>query len=158
MRIYIISSYDFVSKFGVLNKVKIQKIIKNFIQKLYIKTPSIKQLVMNLSGGNQQKVIIARWLSANSDLILLDEPTRGIDVGAKQEVHQLIFNMAANGKTILVASSEIPELLKICDRIYVMHEGCISAEFINENLSSDQILHAAFGRIRNQLEKQEINE
>lgn len=144
----IISSYDFVSKFGVLNKGKILKIIKTYIQKLSIKTPSVKQLVMNLSGGNQQKVIIARWLSANSDLILLDEPTRGIDVGAKQEVHQLIFNMAANGKTILVASSEIPELLKICDRIYVMHEGCISAEFINENLSSDQILHAAFGRDR----------
>ncbi len=142
----IISSYDLVSKYGVLNKGKILKIIKDFIQKLSIKTPSIKQLVMNLSGGNQQKVIIARWLSANSDLILLDEPTRGIDVGAKQEVHQLIFNMADNGKAILVASSEIPELLKICDRIYVMHEGCITAEFINKNLSSDQILHAAFGR------------
>ena len=142
----IISSYDSVSKFGVLNKRKIADIIRIFIRKLMIKTPSPKQLVMNLSGGNQQKVIIARWLSANSDLILLDEPTRGIDVGAKQEVHQLIFEMATNGKTILVASSEIPELLKICDRIYVMHEGCITAEFTNKNLRSDQILHAAFGR------------
>ncbi|MGC8777409.1 MAG: D-xylose ABC transporter ATP-binding protein, partial [Candidatus Caldatribacteriaceae bacterium] len=94
----------------------------------------------------QQKVIIARWLMADSDVIMLDEPTRGIDVGAKQEVHQLIFEMAENGKAILVASSEIPELLKICDRIYVMHEGCITAEFINKDLKSEQILHAAFGK------------
>jgi ribose transport system ATP-binding protein len=142
----IISSYDFVSKFGILNKIKILNIIKDYIQKLRIKTPTFKQLVIYLSGGNQQKVVIARWLSANSDLILLDEPTRGIDVGAKQEVHNLIFEMAANGKAILVASSEIPELLRICDRIYVMHEGCVMAEFINENLRSDQILHAAFGK------------
>jgi len=142
----IISSYNYVSKYGILSKIKILNIIKDFIQKLSIKTPTPKQLVMYLSGGNQQKVIIARWLAANSDLILLDEPTRGIDIGAKQEVHHLIFEMATNGKAILVVSSEIPELLKICDRIYVMHEGYITAEFINENLQSDQILHAAFGR------------
>jgi len=142
----VISSYDSMSKCGVLNKRKIMDTVRNFIQKLTIKTPSPRQLVMNLSGGNQQKVIIARWLMADSDLIMLDEPTRGIDVGAKQEVHQLIFEMAKSGKAILVASSEIPELLKICDRIYVMHEGCISAEFINKNLKSEQILHAAFGK------------
>lgn len=141
-----ISSYNAMSKYGILNKRKIMDTVKDFIWKLMIKTPTPKQLVMNLSGGNQQKVIIARWLMADSDLILLDEPTRGIDVGAKQEVHQLIFEMAKNGKAILVASSEIPELLKICDRIYVMHEGCITAEFINKDLQSEQILHAAFGK------------
>jgi ABC-type sugar transport system ATPase subunit len=93
-------------------------------------------------------VIIARWLSAESDLIMFDEPTRGIDVGAKQEVYQLIDALARAGKAVLVVSSQIPELLAICDRIYVMHEGRISAEFKNEDLSSDQILKAAFGQTR----------
>jgi ribose transport system ATP-binding protein len=144
----IISSLGAVSSAGILNWGKIRERVKGFIQRLQIKTPSQKQPVMYLSGGNQQKVIIARWLSAESDLIMFDEPTRGIDVGAKQEVYQLIDELARAGKAVLVVSSQIPELLAICDRIYVMHEGRISAEFKNEDLSSDQILKAAFGQTR----------
>ncbi len=142
----IISSYGNVSRFGVINKPKIINLVKQYISTLSIKTLNHKQPVMYLSGGNQQKVIIARWLSANSDFIMFDEPTRGIDVGAKQEVYTLMVRMANEGKAILVVSSEIPELLKICSRVYVMHEGRISAELAHENLTSDQILNAAFGR------------
>jgi ribose transport system ATP-binding protein len=142
----IISSLDSVSVGGLLNNSKIFARVREFIEKLQIKTPSQKQPVMYLSGGNQQKVIIARWLSADSKLIMFDEPTRGIDVGAKHEVYHLIHNMAQSGKGVLLVSSQIPELLQICDRIYVMHEGKIAAEYQNKGLSSDRILNAAFGR------------
>jgi ribose transport system ATP-binding protein len=142
----ILSSMDSVSRLGILNKSRIALRVKEFIDKLRIRTPSARQLAGYLSGGNQQKVIIARWLSAESDLVMFDEPTRGIDVGAKQEVYSLMFDMAANGKAILVVSSEIPELLRVCDRIYVMHEGRMYAELKNEDLTTDMILHAAFGR------------
>ncbi len=144
----ILSSLDSVTFFGVLKKGKILKRVKSIVKKLAIKTPSLKQLVIYLSGGNQQKVIIARWLSAECDVLMFDEPTRGIDVGAKQEVHNLMKTLAQQGAGILVVSSEIPELMKICDRIYVMHEGEISAEFPAENVTSDLILNAAFGRQR----------
>jgi len=113
---------------------------------LMIKASSLRQPVMYLSGGNQQKVVIARWLSAQSDLLMFDEPTRGIDVGAKQEVYHLILQLAEQKKGILMVSSEIPELIRICDRVYVMHEGRISAELEAEAISSDKILNAAFGR------------
>ena len=144
----ILSSLDSVSYAGILRKGKILKRVLNFIHKLDIKTPGHKQLVMYLSGGNQQKVIIARWLCAECDVLLFDEPTRGIDVGAKQEVHNLMKNLAEQGAAILVVSSEIPELMKICNRIYVMHEGSISGEFATEGLTSDMILNAAFGRTK----------
>jgi ribose transport system ATP-binding protein len=140
-----LSSLDNVSVLSILKKAKMQKLVKNFIRKLDIKTPSSKQLVVYLSGGNQQKVIIARSLCAECDVLLFDEPTRGIDVGAKQEVHSLMKDLAHQGAALLVVSSEIPELMRICDRIYVMHEGRISGEFYTENLTSDMILNAAFG-------------
>jgi len=143
----ILSSLDDVSYAGILNKVKIFRRVKSFIEKLDIRTPTQKQLVMYLSGGNQQKVIIARWLCAECDVLMFDEPTRGIDVGAKQEVHNLMRNLASQGAALLVVSSEIPELMRICDRIYVMHEGRIAAEFPAENLTSDMILNAAFGQL-----------
>lgn len=142
-----ISSLPQYSWFGLLSKSRLFRMVKELVQKLDIKTPGLKQAVVYLSGGNQQKVIIARWLAADSDLILFDEPTRGIDVGAKQEVYSLMNEMANSGKGIIVVSSEVPELLRTCDRIYVMHEGGIKAEFDNQNLSSEQILQAAFGRV-----------
>jgi ribose transport system ATP-binding protein len=142
-----ISSLPHYCRFGMISKPKLFRRVRELVQKLAIKTPGLKQAVMYLSGGNQQKVIIARWLAADSDLILFDEPTRGIDVGAKQEVYSLMHEMAGSGKGIIVVSSEIPELLRTCDRIYVMHEGTIKAEFGNKDLSSEQILNAAFGRV-----------
>jgi ribose transport system ATP-binding protein len=142
----ILSSLNKFSTAGILKKRRILRRVRDFGEKLQIKTPSYKQLVAYLSGGNQQKVIIARWLCAECDVLMFDEPTRGIDVGTKLEVHHLIMNLAQQGAAILVVSSEIPELMKVCDRIYVMHEGKISAMFPTENLTSDMILNAAFGR------------
>jgi ribose transport system ATP-binding protein len=144
----ILSSLDSVTTAGVLKKGKIFRRVGDFIHTLDIKTPGQKQLVVYLSGGNQQKIIIARWLCAECDVLLFDEPTRGIDEGAKQEVHNLMKNLAGQGAALLVVSSEIPELMKLCDRIYVMHEGTISGEFQSKGLTSDMILNAAFGRAR----------
>jgi ABC-type sugar transport system ATPase subunit len=142
----ILSSLNRFSTAGVLHKRRILRRVRDFAEKLQIKTPSYKQLVTYLSGGNQQKVIIARWMCAECDVLMFDEPTRGIDVGTKLEVHHLIANLAREGAAVLVVSSEIPELMRLCDRIYVMHEGRISAEFSTDNLTSDMILNAAFGR------------
>jgi len=151
----ILSSLNAVSTAGILKKGKIFKRVRNFIDKLDIKTPGQKQLVMFLSGGNQQKVIIARWLCAECDVLMFDEPTRGIDVGAKQEVHNLMKSLAQQGAALIVVSSEIPELMKICDRIYVMHEGTIAGEFHSEGLTSDMILNAAFGRSKKEAVEQQ---
>jgi methyl-galactoside transport system ATP-binding protein len=93
------------------------------IAAMKVKTPSKKTLIKSLSGGNQQKVIIGRWLLTNPDVLLMDEPTRGIDVGAKYEIYQLILNLASQGKGVMMVSSEMPELLGICDRILVMSNG-----------------------------------
>ena len=95
----------------------------SYRKKLHIATPSIHALVQNLSGGNQQKVVIAKWLYRNSDILILDEPTRGIDVGAKREIYDLICSLVRNGKTVIVISSELPEVLGVSDRILVLHEG-----------------------------------
>jgi ribose transport system ATP-binding protein len=142
----ILSSLNKFSTAGVLKKRRIFRRVRDFAERLQIKTPSYKQLVAYLSGGNQQKVIIARWLCAECDVLMFDEPTRGIDVGTKLEVHHLMMNLARQGAAVLVVSSEIPELMRVCDRIYVMHEGRISAMFSTDDLTSDMILNAAFGR------------
>lgn len=111
--------------------------------RLRVKTPSLKQLIRNLSGGNQQKVIIARWLMDDPDILILDEPTRGIDVGAKYEIYSIINQMAASGKAIIIVSSEMPELIGICDRCLVMCEGTITGELSGSQLSQDQIMYLA---------------
>ena len=91
----------------------------------------------NLSGGNQQKIVLAKWLESNADIIIFDEPTRGIDIGAKYEIYQLINNLADQGKSIIIVSSELPELLGMCDRIIVMHEGQVKGE-INDPSGTNQ--------------------
>lgn len=111
------------NKFGFLNHKQIEEDCINYKEKIRIKTPSLDQLIANLSGGNQQKVLVARWLLTNPDILILDEPTRGIDVGAKAEIHSLVSDLAGQGKTIIMVSSELPEILGMCDRIMVMHEG-----------------------------------
>lgn len=112
---------------------------------LGIKTPSIEQIVENLSGGNQQKVVFARWMLAKSDLLILDEPTVGIDVGAKQEIYRLLNVIAAEGRGILMISSELPELLGMCDRILVMREGRIVQEVSREEATQEKILYYSAG-------------
>ncbi len=118
---------NFVSG-GVVNEAKIAKVTKEYVNKLELKTPSIKQLVRNLSGGNQQKVVIAKWLVRDCDILIFDEPTRGIDVGAKSEIYKLMNQLASDGKSIIMISSEMPELLRMSDRIMVMCEGKLTGE------------------------------
>ena len=112
----------------VLDHKKIGEIVDSSIKKLRIKTPNMKEHIANLSGGNQQKVIIARWLANDPDILIMDEPTRGIDVGAKHEIYEIMNDLAAQGKSIIMVSSEMAELLGMSDRVYVMCDGKMRGE------------------------------
>ena len=115
----------------------------SYIEKLRIKTPSELALLKNLSGGNQQKVILGRWLLTKPEVLLLDEPTRGIDVGAKYEIYQLIIDLANEGKVVIMVSSEMPELLGVCDRILVMSGGRLAGEVDARNTTQEEIMTLA---------------
>jgi len=131
---------EFISKNGILDKdLELHK-AKEIREKLNVKTPTVEQLVGNLSGGNQQKVLVGKWIFAQPNVLLLDEPTRGIDVGAKYEIYQIINNLVAQGKAVLMISSELPELLGMCDRIYVMNESHIIAELDGKDASQERIM------------------
>ena len=106
-------------------------------QRLRVKTPGMEEIILNLSGGNQQKVLVGRWLLTNPKILILDEPTRGIDVGAKAEIHRLVSELAGQGVAILMISSEMPEVLGMSDRIVVMHEGHVSG--ILDRKDADQV-------------------
>ena len=121
------------------------QLVSEYIASLDIKTPSDMQLVRNLSGGNQQKTVIARWLAAKPKVLIMDEPTRGIDVGAKAEIHTLMGKLAQQGVGILMISSELPEILGVSDRIVVMHEGSITGEFSRREATQELIMQAATG-------------
>ena len=114
------NSYKNYTNSGVIDQKKADAVVKDSIQKLNIKTPSGKTLIQSLSGGNQQKVIIARWLANNPDILIMDEPTRGIDVGAKYEIYQIMIDLVKQGKSIIMISSEMPELIGMSNRIIVM--------------------------------------
>ncbi len=120
-----------------------RKEAENYIEQLSIKTPSPYQKVSNLSGGNQQKVVIAKWLARDCDILIFDEPTRGIDVGAKNEIYQLMNELVAQGKSIIMISSEITEILRMSDRIMVMCEGSITGELDISEATQESIMHAA---------------
>ena len=126
-----------------IKKKKEKKIAEEYVKRLATKTPSTEQLVMNLSGGNQQKVVIAKWLVRNCDILIFDEPTRGIDVGAKSEIYHLMNELVAEGKSIIMISSEMTEILRMSDRIVVMCEGRKTAEIDIENATQENIMHAA---------------
>lgn len=129
-----------ISKRGVIDKDKEVNVANNYKKMLNIKTPSITQKVSNLSGGNQQKVLLSKWMFTDPDIMILDEPTRGIDVGAKYEIYNIINDLAGEQKSIIFISSEMPELLGMCDRIYVMNEGKIIAELSREEASQEVIM------------------
>jgi L-arabinose transport system ATP-binding protein len=116
---------------------------RRHVERLAIRTPSLRQLAMNLSGGNQQKVILARWLSERIRVILLDEPTRGIDVGAKSEIYSIIYELANAGIAVVVVSSELPEVLGICDRICIMREGAIVADIARSEATQQKVVSLA---------------
>ena len=126
-----------------INKAKEKKETERLIKELATKTPSADQLVMNLSGGNQQKVVIAKWLIRNSDILIFDEPTRGIDVGAKNEIYKLMNKLASEGKSIIMISSEMTEILRMSDRIVVMCEGKKTGEIRIEEATQENIMDKA---------------
>ena len=133
------------SKFGFVSKKLEKETTEHYIQSLDIKTPSIRQTVSNLSGGNQQKVVLSKWLSMNPRILIVDEPTRGIDVGAKAEIYALLTKLARSGVAILFISSELPETMGICDRVLTVFEGRVTASIDRKDFSSSVIMNAALG-------------
>jgi putative multiple sugar transport system ATP-binding protein len=131
-----------VSSASVIDDGREYAVAQGYREKLRIRCSGIAQKTVNLSGGNQQKVVIGKWLFTNPEVLILDEPTRGIDVGAKYEIYTLIAQLAAEGKCVIVISSEMPELLGITDRIYVMNEGAFVAEMPTAEASQEKIMRA----------------
>ncbi len=136
---------DKLCKASIISFQKERALAEEYVEKLDIRTPSVEQLVMNLSGGNQQKVIIARWLASKPRIFIMDEPTRGIDVATKPEIHRLMKQFAKEGMGILMISSELPEILGMSDRILVMREGCIVGELSREEATQERIMSLASG-------------
>ena len=131
----------------IINMREERKIVDQQIKTLDIKTPSRNKIVNTLSGGNQQKVVIAKWLLCNPDILILDEPTRGIDIGAKAEIHKIMTLLAKKGKAIIMISSEMPEILGMSDRVIVLHEGEITGEFRRKELDQEKIMACATGHV-----------
>jgi len=133
---------DFTS-FGLINDKKIEKITSEYVKKINVKTPTNDQLLKNLSGGNQQKVVLAKWLIKNCNILIFDEPTRGIDVGAKSEIYKLMNILVSEGKSIIMISSEMPELLRMSDRVAVMCEGSLTGILNIEEATQEKIMELA---------------
>ena len=135
-----LAKLDKVSSHGVIDRDKEVQVAEDYRSKLRTKCPSVEQNVGNLSGGNQQKVLLAKWMFADPDILILDEPTRGIDVGAKYEIYTIINQLVAEGKSVVMISSELPEVLGMSDRVYVMNEGRMVGEFPIEEATSEAIM------------------
>jgi methyl-galactoside transport system ATP-binding protein/inositol transport system ATP-binding protein len=131
----------FLNKIGLINEGALNSECDQYVEKVQVKTPSLEQKIQNLSGGNQQKVLVARWLMTNPDILFLDEPTRGIDVGTKVEIHRLITRLAGEGKSIVMISSELPEVMGMSDRIMVMHQGKVTGIVENsKSLTQEELM------------------
>ncbi len=142
-----LASFDkFLKSLARVDTGKTKTAAEQRIEELDIKTPGISQKARNLSGGNQQKVVIAKWLTAEMDVLIFDEPTRGIDVGAKQEIYHLLNELAAEGKAIIMISSELPEILRMSHRILVMCEGRLTGELTAEEADQEKIMTLATQR------------
>ena len=115
-------------------------VTEKYRKEFHIKTPNIEERVSNLSGGNQQKVVLAKWVISNPDILILDEPTRGIDVGAKYEIYEIINQLADEGKAVIVISSELPELIGICDRIYTVSQGVVTDDVAKSNFTQENLM------------------
>ena len=142
-----------ISKIGQFkNSLLDKKVLKNitgtFISDLGINLRNEEQEVKELSGGNQQKVVIAKWLAMEPNILIMDEPTRGIDIGAKSEIYNLMRKMTEQGMSIIMISSEMAEVMQVSDRILVMHEGSISGELTAEEVTRNNIMQAAFGGVK----------
>ena len=135
-----LANLDEVSNKTVIDKHKEYSVAVEYKEKLKTKCPTVEQNVGNLSGGNQQKVLLAKWMFADPEILILDEPTRGIDVGAKYEIYCIINQLVAEGKSVIMISSELPEILGMCDRIYVMNEGRMVGELDAKDATQEKIM------------------
>ena len=133
----------FVNKFGLIDRAKQKGSVDEWIKMLDVRPNDPNMLASQLSGGNQQKVVLAKWISTGASILIVDEPTNGVDIGAKSEIHQIIRDLAKDGVSIIVISSELPEILSISDRILVMRRGTINGEFINDSVSQEDIMRKA---------------
>jgi ribose transport system ATP-binding protein len=140
-----LATMDRMSRWGLLNRRQQDAQVQSQVQSLDIRPPQIGRLVRQLSGGNQQKVALAKWLLSQAKVLILDEPTRGVDVATKVELYHIIADLAASGVGILLISSELPEVLGMCDRTLVMREGCIVGEFVKAQASEESLLARAAG-------------
>jgi ribose transport system ATP-binding protein len=134
---------DFIRGKIFVDDKKTERVTSDYINRISIKTPSTRQLVKNLSGGNQQKIVVAKWMIRNCNILIFDEPTRGIDVGAKSEIYQLMNHLVKIGKSIIMISSEMPELLRMCDRLVVMREGAVTGELDITQATQEKIMSLA---------------
>jgi ribose transport system ATP-binding protein len=141
-----LASLERVSRWGVLLPGADQRVGQSQVDALRIKTPSLRQVATYLSGGNQQKIVFGKWIITEPKVLLLDEPTRGVDIGAKQEIYGLMEHLAEQGVAILFVSSEMEEILGMSDRAYVMHEGMICGELARSQMSEQSIMELALGR------------
>jgi ribose transport system ATP-binding protein len=141
----LLASLDRLAKFGVLDPATESAAAQRYVEDLRIKTPGLEQQVVNLSGGNQQKVVLSKWLCSEAQIFIFDEPTRGIDVGAKVEIYKLMNGLTERGAAVLMISSELPEILGMSDRIMVMREGTVAALLDAANATQEMILHHALG-------------
>jgi D-xylose transport system ATP-binding protein len=132
---------------GTISRSQEIKIVGEYVRKLGVKTPTIETVIKTLSGGNQQKVIIGKWLNTEPKIFILDEPTRGIDIGAKVEIYKLLHTLAEQGVAVIMISSELPEILGLSDRILVMCEGRIAGEFNRTAATKEKIMEYATGGI-----------
>jgi ribose transport system ATP-binding protein len=139
----VFASINRINTGGIVSRKKETDISTEYARAMTVKAHSLTQLTRTLSGGNQQKVVLAKWLATLSEILILDEPTRGIDVGAKSEIYQLMRNLAETGKSIIMISSEMPELIGMCDRILVMRNGHIAGELFRNEFSQERILELA---------------
>ena len=137
----------FLSSLGVISNRAEARLARDYVDRLSIRTPSIRQKVMYLSGGNQQRVVLAKWLAMDPHVLIMDEPTQGIDIGAKAFIHSLMCDLAEQGVGILMISSELPEIMGMSDRILVMHRGRISGAFSREEATEEKIMGAATGEV-----------
>ena len=140
-----VCSLDFLSNFGILKKRNINSQCYNIISQIDIKTSGIEQIVSGLSGGNQQKVVVGKWLIKNMNVIIFDEPTRGIDVGAKPKIHNIIRRMAEKGAGIILISYEVPEICRVCDSVLVLYNGKVTGKFYNKEVKEENIFRCVVG-------------
>jgi rhamnose transport system ATP-binding protein len=146
-----------MARFGLLSFRAERSMAQRFVERLGIKTASVRSPVGDLSGGNQQKVALARWLAARPRVLILDEPTQGIDVGAKSEIHRLMSELAGRGLAILMISSDLPEILGMSDRVAVLHAGRLAGMLDRQDADQEKILSLALGHAGRQAEQRSAN-